>query len=77
VSAPRWLAAGDLQPGDRYIQPDGARETRQVTRVTWTGADDDVTGGGAVEITSVAVTGTDRRPQHEVFAADDQLKAGG
>jgi hypothetical protein len=76
VSAPRWLTAGDLQPGDRFIQPDGARETRQVTKVTWTGPDDDVTGGGAVEITSVAVTGTGRRTQSEVFAADDQLEAG-
>jgi hypothetical protein len=65
--------AGDLKPGDRFIQPDGGREARQVTKVTWTGAGDDVTGGG-VEIASVAVTGTDRRTQYEVLAADDELE---
>jgi hypothetical protein len=68
----RWLAAGDLKPGDTFVQPDGDRETRRVTAVTWTGQDD-VTGGGAVEIASVAVAGPDQRTQCEVFAAADTL----
>jgi hypothetical protein len=67
--------AGDLQPGDRFTQPGGTREARQVTRVTWTTGDDDVTGGGAVEIASVPAADPGQRPQHEVFAADDELEA--
>lgn len=67
-------AVGDLKPGDTFVEPDGAREARRVTAVTWTGQDDDVTGGGAVEIASVAVDGPDQRTQYEVFAADDELE---
>lgn len=68
-------AVGDLKPGDTFVQPDGDRETRRVTAVTWTGQDDDVTSG-AVEIASVAVEGPDQRTQYEVFPADDDLSAG-
>lgn len=66
-------AAGDLKPGDRFAQPDGDHETRRVKTVTWTGQDDDITGGGAVEIASIAVAGPDQRMAYETFAADDEL----
>jgi hypothetical protein len=68
-------AAADLKTGDMFVEPDGARETRRVTAVTWTDWDDGVAAGGDVEIASVAADGPDQRTQYEVFAAGDELEA--
>lgn len=62
-----YLVVGDIERGDRFIQPDGDHETREVTGTEWT--------RGAVEIASVAVTDPARRAVPEVFAADDLLQA--